>query len=243
MISSAWQPAPSLASCATNGRIQIGFDMVADSKLVIWGAGGHGRVVADAVACGGQFELAGWLDDMHPERAGELFEGAPILGGKEQLHRILAEGTSWLVVAVGQCSARARLAEVAVRAGMRLATVVHPAATVARTAHLGPGTFVAAGAVIAPSAKLGSSVLVNHGATVDHDCELADGVHVCPGAHLAGNVRIGARAWIGIGTSIVERVSVGADTMVGAGSVVVRDLPAGVVAYGCPARIVQSRQL
>jgi len=212
-------------------------------KLVVWGAGGHGRVVADAVARAGKFTLAGWIDDVSPRRVGELFEGVPVLGGPEQLPKLLAEGVDWLIVAVGACPARERLAEVAVRAGMRLATVVHPAATVARTAVLGPGTFVAAGAVVAPGARLGSNVIVNHGATVDHDGELADAVHVCPGAHLAGNVRVGARSWIGIGAAVVERVSVGADTMVGAGSVVVRDLPDGIVAYGCPARIVRSGKL
>jgi len=212
-------------------------------QLVVWGAGGHGRVVADAAARAGKFTLAGWIDDVSPGRMGDLFEGVPVVGGKERLPQLLAGGVDWLIVAVGECAARERLADMAVRAGLRLATVVHPAATVARTAVLGPGTFVAAGAVVAPGAQLGSNVIVNHGATVDHDCELADGVHVCPGAHLAGNVRIGARSWIGIGASIVERVSVGADTMVGAGSVVVEDLPAGVVAYGCPARIVRSREL
>lgn len=200
-------------------------------------------MVADAVERAGLYELAGWLDDVSPKRAGEIFEGRPVLGGSECLRQMELRGVEWLMVAVGQCATRMRLAAIALQHGLKLATVLHPAASVARTAVLKPGTFVAAGAVVAPGAQLGFNVIVNHGSTVDHDSELADGVHVCPGAHLAGNVRIGARAWIGIGTSIVERVSVGADTMVGAGSVVVRDLPAGVVAYGCPARIVQSRQL
>jgi sugar O-acyltransferase (sialic acid O-acetyltransferase NeuD family) len=199
-------------------------------------------VIADAASRSGYFAVAGWIDDVSPEREGEFFDGAPILGGKEYLPRLVAEGTSWLIVAVGECAVRARLAEVAVSAGLRLATVIHPAACVARTAAIGPGTFVAAGAVVASGARLGANVIVNHGATVDHDCELADAVHVCPGVHLAGNVQIGARAWIGIGTSIVERVSVGTDVMVGAGSVVVQDLPAGIVAYGCPARIIRSRK-
>lgn len=217
--------------------------MVADSKLLIWGAGGHGRVVADAVACGGQFELVGWLDDVHPERAGQIFEGAPILGGVECLPDFRAQGIGWLVVAVGQCAARARLAASAVEQGWKLAAVVHPAASVARSAFVGVGSFVAAGAVVAPGVRLGHNVIINHGATVDHDCDVAEAAHVCPGAHLAGNVRLGERVWIGIGASITEGISVGADTVVGAGSVVIRDLPARVVAFGNPARIVRSVEL
>ncbi len=194
--------------------------------------------MADAVVCAGRYELIGWLDDAHPERAGEIFEGAAILGGIECLPRHGAQGIEWLLVAVGHCATRARLAASAVEQGLKLATIIHPAATVARSAVVGAGTFVAAGAVVAPGVRLGSNVIVNHGATVDHDGVVADAAHVCPGVHLAGNVRIGERAWVGIGASIIERVSVGADTVVGAGSVVIRDLPAGVVAYGCPARIV-----
>ena len=212
-------------------------------KLVIWGAGGHGRVVADAVACAGRFEVVGWLDDARLERAGEIFEGVPILGGPECLRRFGPQGIEWLVVAVGQCAARSRLAVIAVEHGLKLATVIHPTATVARSAVVGAGTFVAAGAVVAAGVRLGPNVIINHGATVDHDGEVAAAAHVCPGSHLAGNVRIGERAWIGIGASIIEGVSVGADTVVGAGSVVIRDLPAGVVAFGNPARVVRSVEL
>ena len=212
-------------------------------KLVIWGAGGHGRVVADAVACAGRFEVVGWLDDARLERAGEIFEGVPILGGPECLRRFGPQGIEWLVVAVGQCAARSRLAVIAVEHGLKLATVIHPTATVARSAVVGAGTFVAAGAVVAAGVRLGPNVIINHGATVDHDGEVAAAAHVCPGSHLAGNVRIGERAWIGIGASIIEGVSVGADTVVGAGSVVVRDLPARVVAFGNPARVVRSVEL
>ena len=217
--------------------------MAAGSKLVIWGAGGHGRVVADAVACAGRFEVVGWLDDVHPKRAGEIYEGAPIMGGPECLPGRVSEGIEWLVVAVGQCAARSRLAAIAAEHGLKLATVIHPSATVARSAFVGAGSFVAAGAVVAPGVRLGSNVIINHGATVDHDGVVAAAAHVCPGAHLAGNVRIGERAWIGIGASIIEGVSVGADTVVGAGSVVVRDLPARVVAFGNPARVVRSVEL
>jgi len=73
-----------------------------------------GRVVADAVASAGKFILAGWIDDVSPRLVGELFEGVPVFGGPEQLPKLLAEGVDWLIVAVGACPARERLAEVAV---------------------------------------------------------------------------------------------------------------------------------
>ena len=209
-----------------------------ESRILVWGAGGHARVVADIINCLGR-EIAGFIDDVNHELRGGAFCGATILGGAEQLPRLFKEGITDIVIALGDCSARLRFASTAMEVGFRLATLCHPSAVVARNAAIGEGSVVVGGAVINSDCVIGSNVIVNTGATVDHECVIEDGVHIGPGVHIGGKSRIGKGAWIGIGATVTNHVSIGAGTIIGAGAVVVRHIPDDVVAYGVPAKVMR----
>ncbi|HEV2720210.1 MAG TPA: acetyltransferase [Thermoanaerobaculia bacterium] len=198
--------------------------------LLIWGASGHARVVADIVRLEGAYEIAGFIDDA-PERAG-------VLGGREVLADFRG---AHLIVAFGDNEGRVAAARFAIESGLHLATAIHPSAVVAASARIGAGTVVAANAVVNPGADVGENSIINTGATVDHDCVLGEGVHVSPGAHLAGGVRVGDCAWIGIGAAVADGRTIGRGAWIGAGAAVVADIPDDVVAYGVPARVVRSR--
>lgn len=208
-------------------------------KLVIWGASGHALVVADAVRASDDYEIAGFIDDVHPERSGEEFCGAAILGGREQLDVLPAQGVSKLVFGFGDCRARLKLSQFAREKGFQLATVIHPKAFVATSASLGGGTVILAGVIVTAATRIGENVIVNTSASVDHECLIEDGVHIGPGAHLGGRVFVGRAAWVGIGATVIDRASIGAEAVIGAGAVVVSNIPAGVLAYGIPARVVK----
>ncbi|MBI4770098.1 MAG: acetyltransferase [Chloroflexi bacterium] len=211
-------------------------------SVVIWGASGHALVVADILRLRDEYELAGFLDDVNPERRGEAFDGATILGGAEQLDRLRERGVECLLFGFGDGAARLRLAEAARGKGFRFPTAVHPRAVIAAGVPLGAGTVVAAGAVINPAAAIGEHVIVNTCASVDHGSQVGDGVHLAPGVRLAGWVTVGPGTWVGIGATVVDRVKIGAGCMIGAGAVVVGDIPDGVVAYGVPARIKRNHE-
>ena len=211
------------------------------SKIVIWGAGGHARVVADVIHCLKQSEIAGFLDDANPERRGSEFCGGRILGGAEQLAPLLKEGIGYIVIAIGDCVARLRSASIARDAGFHLATLCHPSAVVATSASIGPGTVLFAGSVVNPDCCIGANVILNTAATVDHECLVEDGVHIGPGAHIGGRCRIGSSAWIGIGATVKDGVDIAPESTIGAGAVVVRDIPQNVIAYGVPARVIRNR--
>lgn len=216
--------------------------MSAKQKLVLWGAAGHAKVVADIVRLEGGFQIVGFLDDTDAAARGREFCGARILGGREQLESLRAAGVSHVILAFGDGAARLRLAPLVRERGFELATAIHPHATVATDVRLGAGTVIAAGAVINPGTTLGENVIVNTLAGVDHDCAIGDGAHIAPGARLAGDVRVGEAVWIGIGAIVREKVSIGARTVIGAGAVVLEDVPADVVAYGVPARAVRASE-
>ena len=209
--------------------------------LVIWGTGGHARVVADIVRGGSEYEIAGFLDDVYPDRHGQRFCDALVLGGREQMGKLMAQGTQHVILAFGDNASRTRIAGELVAGGFILGRAVHARATVAADVRIGAGTVVMAGAVVNPNTTLGENAIINTSSSVDHDCVIGNAVHVSPGAHLGGRVRVGDEAWIGLGAVVLEGRTVGERTIVGAGAVVTRDLPADVVAYGVPAKVVRGR--
>lgn len=208
------------------------------APVVVVGAGGHARVVADILRLTG-YTVAGFLDEINTDRWGHEFDGGRILGGLDRLESQRASGVRCAFIAVGDCRARLRLAEIAERAGFELPVLQHPKSVVASSVTIGNGSLIVAGAVVNPGARLGAQVIVNTAASVDHDCYIEDGVHVCPGARLAGRVFAGRGAWIGIGAIVKEGLRIGAGSTIGAGSVVLEDVAPGVVAYGVPAKVMQ----
>jgi len=204
------------------------------SCLLVVGAGGHGKVVAEAAIASGTWREVAFLDSRFPELRSVL--DWRVVGDDRDVARHLAQYPE-IFVAIGDNRARVERLRVCLESGFRAAIIVHPRAWVSPSAHIGPGVIVVGGAIVNACASLGRGCIVNTGATVDHDCELADGVHISPGAHVGGGSSIGECTWIGIGAAIRHGVRIGADVMVGAGAAVVDDLPSGVRAHGVPARV------
>lgn len=202
--------------------------------VYVLGAGGHGKVVAEAAVQSGRFLVAGFLDE-DPAKWGSTLSGLPVTGGLDAL----PQGA---MVALGVGSNGTRLALLG-RLGNRqipIATVVHPAATVSPGAQIGEGSYIGPGAVVHVDARVGRACIVNSGAVVEHDNVLADGVHVSPNAALGGNVTVGEGSHIGLGASVLPGIVIGPWTVVGAGAVVTKPLPGGVSAVGIPARVLPS---
>lgn len=207
------------------------------STLLVLGAGGHGRVVADAATTMGTWTKVYFVDD----RAASLkVPGFEIVGTSADLGRLVKSYTA-AVVGIGDAQTRLQLMQRCTEAGFELPVIVHRSAVVSTQATIGAGSVVFAQAAVNPGANIGRGCIVNTGATVDHDCQLEEGVHACPGAHLAGNVHAGARTWIGVGACVKQGVRIGSDVVIGAGAAVVSDVPSGLTVMGVPARVRQEK--
>jgi sugar O-acyltransferase (sialic acid O-acetyltransferase NeuD family) len=213
----------------------------AESGVVIVGAGGHGRGIleilrAQARARGVDPAVGGFLDD-DEALWGRTCGGVPIRGGLETAARLASEGHLFLV-GVGEPAPRREVAERLSAEGARFATAVHPDATLYGDVEVGPGTVVAAGVVVAASTRLVAHNLLNLSATLGHDCVLEEFATVAPGANLGGGVRMGKASFVGLNGTVIPGLSLGEGARLGAGSVLLEDLPAGRVAFGVPARVV-----
>lgn len=206
------------------------------TRLFLFGASGHAKVVIDAIERVSQHCITGLFDDAS-ERRGSVLLGYAVLGGREELlaRRNMADGT---VVSIGANDARARVATWLVERGITLVSVVHPGACIAREVAIGPGSVVMAGCVINSGTQVGCNVIINTSATVDHDCSISDGAHIAPGCHLCGGVRVGSRAFVGAGTTVIPSIRIGADAVIGAGSTVLHDVPDGAHVAGSPCRSI-----
>ncbi len=206
--------------------------------LVIAGAGGHAKVLADLIAADGRFRIVGATDPA-PKGPAARLSGMNVIGGDAVLPKLLREGVKHAAVGVGsspRTAPRARLRKELIELGFRVPALAHPRAVVSPGATLGHGVQVMAGAVINPGARVGAGCVVNTGAIVEHDCVLEADAFIGPGAVLGGEVFVGEGAFIGLGARINPGIAIGADAVVGAGAVVIKDVRPGTMVTGVPAR-------
>lgn len=203
------------------------------TPIVVIGAGGHAKVVIEAIRAEGRYDPVGVVAPTPPE-GGELL-GVPWAGADDDLAQLRTLAPS-AFVAIGDNALRQRLAGRLIAAGFELPVVRHPDAVISPTATLGEGTIVMARAAVGPLAVLGPCCVVNTGAIVEHDNVIGTASHVAPGATLGGTVRVGDRTLVGIGTSVRPLCRIGNDVVIGVGSAVVGDIPDGITVAGAPAR-------
>jgi sugar O-acyltransferase (sialic acid O-acetyltransferase NeuD family) len=212
---------------------------VALPPLLVVGAGGFGRETAEAVrACNAQgptWDLIGFLDDS-PSQQGATVEGLKVVGPVEAISDY---PDAHVVITIGNPDNFTVRRQIVRRLGLpasRYATLVHPAAVIPPAAEVGPGTVILATTVATTAVTIGSHVVVMPGVVFTHDDMVEDFATFGTGARLAGVVHIREGAYIGAGALIREKRSVGAWALVGMGAAVTRDIPAGEVWAGTPAR-------
>ncbi len=208
----------------------VGTKPTVRDRLLIIGAGGHGKVVADLALRVGLWKEVAFLDDYKRDPV----LGLQIIGTIQDVPRFI--DCDDLFVAIGDNVRREQLLCRLISAGASMPTLVHPSAMVGTDVTIGLGSVVMAGAVINCSTRIGVGCIVNTGATVDHDSTICDYVHISPGVHIAGTVTVGRRSWIGVGAAVCNDLSICDDCIIGAGAVVITHLIESGTYVGVPVR-------
>lgn len=198
-------------------------------QLVIIGASGHGKVVADIGKKNGYAKIVFLDDNVALKECG----GYLVVGNSSEA----VSQKSDTIVAIGNAAVRQKMQEALENSGVRIVSLVHPDAVVAESVEIGAGTVVMAGAVINPMTQIGKGCIINTCSSVDHDCVIGDYVHVSVGAHVAGSVHIGEKTWIGAGATVSNNVRICEHCMIGAGAVVVKNISIEGTYKGVPAVI------
>lgn len=208
----------------------------ANKELVIIGAGGHARVVADTVIAMG-ISLKGIIDiEYHGQK--EEIMGCPVLGGLEFIEQ-LEPAEAALAIAVGDNTQRSHYYTLFKQKGFSFPPLIHPTAVVSKFSYISDGTFINAGAIINSGAKIGQNCIINSGSIIEHEVSLGMHCHICPGVKIGGRVVVGDNSFIGIGTSIIDYIKVGSNVIVGAGSVIIKNIEPSCSYAGVPGKKIK----
>lgn len=211
--------------------------------LLIAGASGHGKVIADIAWKLNQYDKVFFLDD--DENIKECI-GMPVIGKimaeRMKLEKLLYQQTGCtqqdieVIIAIGNSRIREQKQRMYEENDFHIATLIHPAAVIGANVTIGDGTVVMAQAVINPDTVIGKGCIINTASSVDHDNILGDYCHVSVGSHLAGTVRVGKHTWIGAGAVVNNNLDICSGCMIGAGAVVVKNITESGTYVGVPAK-------
>lgn len=201
------------------------------NKLLIIGASGHGKVVADIALQMNQWQSIAFLDDDEEIKSSM---GIEVLGTSDSVFKYIDEYE--IIVGIGNNSTRQKVHEMLETVGTSIPVIIHPKAIVGEQVQIENGTVVMGGAIVNCCTKIGKGCIINTGSTIDHDNYIEDFVHISPGVHLAGTVRVGQGSWLGIGSVVNNNVNISSGCKIGAGSVVVKDITEPGVYVGTPAK-------
>ena len=205
------------------------------SNLLILGAGGHGKVVAEIAGLMRQWDEIAFLDDN--KECGEV-NGHSVIGGLED-YKLHKKKYEYAFVAIGNNKLRIELIERLLEEGIKIPVLIHPFTSISSSAQIDIGSIVIAGAVINTNVNIGKGCIINTLSSLDHDCILEDGVHISPGAQIGGETHIKQNTWICIGASVINNINIGSNVIVASGATVNKDIEHDVLVGGVPAKHIK----
>ena len=209
-------------------------------QIIILGAGGHAKVVADCIDKG-LYDIKGFLDK-DGTRKGEIVCGYPILGSDSNPTYWFDKGITSCICGIGHLGnfiVRNKVYRKFKETGFEMVSIIHASAKISPYAHISAGTVIMPNAVVNSCAYIGENSIVNTGAIVEHDVKIEKGVHLAPGSVVSGGSLIKENTFIGAGSIVIQGIEIGRNCVVGAGSIVIRNIPDGTKAVGNPGRIIR----
>ncbi|WP_242271409.1 acetyltransferase [Bacillus cereus group sp. BfR-BA-01310] len=206
-------------------------------KLLIIGASGHGKVIADIALKMNKWQSISFLDDNENVKTSM---GIEIIDKSASISKYIADYDFF--VGIGNNVIREKIQRQLEMEEAIIPVLIHPSAIIGEQVYLGAGTVVMAGAVINCCTKVGKGCIINTASTIDHDNVIGDYAHISPGANLAGTVKVGRSTWLGIGSVISNNINITDKCKIGAGSVVIKDITELGTYIGVPARRIQDEK-
>lgn len=207
-------------------------------KLLIIGASGHGKVIANMASDSKLWDEISFLDDY---KVGQEVLGFNVMDSSINAIQYIEEYD--FIVGIGDADIREEITKRLKEIGATIATVVHPSAIVGLDVSIGQGTVIMPNCVINPPVYIGEGCIVNTGASIDHDCVIADYVHLSPGVVLGGAVHIGYSTWLGVGVVAINNINISSNCVIGAGAVVIHSLSQEGKYIGVPAKIIENKEV
>lgn len=193
--------------------------------VVILGAGGHARVIADIVEAEGNKVIAFLDDDLS------------LTNVKGPISDYTKYQNAEFVIGIGNTEIREKLSKLP----LKWHKAIHPSAIISKSATIGEGTVIMPRVVINARTFIGEHAIINTGAIIEHDNRIGNFAHISVGVNLGGTVTIGQKSWIGIGSTVKQSITIGDDVFIGAGALVIKDINKPGTYIGVPAHLMEKK--
>lgn len=210
--------------------------------IVIIGAGGHAKVIADIILkrkelLNEKLNIVGFLDDGYKNLKYTKIFDIPILGDTSLIERLEQEKEYNYVIGIGSNEIREKISSKFSNLNYDIA--IHPKSVIGTDVIIKEGTVVMANTIVNSGTKIGKHCILNTGSVIEHDNKIEDYCHISPNSTLCGTVKVGRNSWIGAGSTIIQNRNIGENSMIGAGSVIIRDTPNNCIVVGNPGKIIK----
>jgi len=209
-------------------------------KILIFGTGGHAKVILDIISNEQKYEIAGFIDNELDE--GQAVLNHKVLGADKDLISLIKKNSIFGgVIAVGNNYSREKISQEInnLCEDFNFINCIHSQAQIAMDVSIGAGNVLMAGSVVNTSTSIGNHCIVNTNSSLDHDNSMLDFSSIAPNSATGGNVKIGKLSALGIGSTILPGISVGPNSIIGAGSLVLEDIPSDSIYFGSPAKFIR----
>lgn len=202
-----------------------------EKKVMIIGASGHGKVIADIIHQSGD-QVMGFLDDDPTKK--EIHQ-IPVLGKIKDIQKY--KDDFYFIIGIGDNQIRKKIAEN--NPALNYYTAIHPTAVIGEGVHIGNGTAVMAGVVINVDTDIGEHCIINTSAVVEHDVTIQSLTHISPNTTICGSVKIGKSCHVGAGSTVINNIYIYDDVILGAGSTTINNLIQPRIYIGIPSRRIK----
>lgn len=213
-------------------------------NIVVIGAGGHAKVVADIILqrkkiLKEDINIVCFLDDGYKHLAYKSIFGVPIKGGTDLVDSFKNFNYEY-IIAIGNNNIRKKMSEK--YSNIKYYTAIHPTAVIGHEVDIKDGTVIMANAIVNAYSRIGVHCIINTGSIIEHDNIIGDYVHISPNATLCGEVKVGNCTWIGAGSKVKQGLSIGENSIVGLGSVVLQSINKNSIIVGIPAKSLKGKE-
>jgi sugar O-acyltransferase (sialic acid O-acetyltransferase NeuD family) len=213
-------------------------------NIVLFGGGNQVKYSIDIIEKENKYNIVGIIDSIKP--IGEKIFGYEVIGRQEDIASLMYEYSFGAgIITVGDNFSRKIIHDNITKKvkWFTFVNAIHPSVIIGNDVEIGVGIVAMAGVIINPGAKVRNFTFFATGCQIEHDCTIGTFASVSAGSVLGGHVHVEEFAAITLGVTVVDRVTIGCNTVIGSGSLVTKDIPANVLAYGSPAKIVRTREM
>ncbi|MFZ4401731.1 MAG: hypothetical protein ACOYO1_17000 [Bacteroidales bacterium] len=168
-------------------------------RIILIGAGGHGKVLVDTIILQGKYEIVGFVDSSLAVDT-EIYRKFKVILAQNELNK-MSNFADYFIITIGNNIIRERLFKEAENY-LKPALIIHPSATIGSDVTIGDGSVVLSNSIINTCSYIGKNTIVNSGVIIDHECKIGSHVHLSIGSLVGSNSIISDNTTTDIGQHI-----------------------------------------